>query len=127
MSEEQQKFDELMKKVIKVSPEELKRRLQESKTIKQEQSKKEIENKISILLVAWEISDSGKAEELNKTLAVKLASLGGTQIQKSLWTIRTEMSVAYTMATLRDYVAKEDRLLVAEIADILSKNGINLI
>jgi hypothetical protein len=35
MSEEQQKFDDLMKKVIKVSPEELKRRLEESKTIKE--------------------------------------------------------------------------------------------
>jgi DNA-binding HxlR family transcriptional regulator len=34
MSEEQQRFDELMKRVIKVSPEELKRRLDESKTIK---------------------------------------------------------------------------------------------
>jgi hypothetical protein len=34
MSEEQQRFDDLMKRVIKVSPEELKRRLQESKTIK---------------------------------------------------------------------------------------------
>jgi len=34
MSDEQQKFDELMKKVIKVSPEELKRRLSESKTMK---------------------------------------------------------------------------------------------
>jgi len=34
MSEEQQKFDDLMKKVIKVSPEELKRRLEESKIIK---------------------------------------------------------------------------------------------
>jgi 3-methyladenine DNA glycosylase Tag len=34
MSEEQQKFDDLMKRVIKVSPEELKRRLAESKTIK---------------------------------------------------------------------------------------------
>jgi transposase-like protein len=34
MSEEQQRFDDLMKKVIKVSPEELKRRLEESKIIK---------------------------------------------------------------------------------------------
>ena len=34
MSEEQQRFDDLMKKVIKVSPEELRRRLEESKTIK---------------------------------------------------------------------------------------------
>jgi hypothetical protein len=40
MSEEQQKFDELMKKVIKVSPEELKRRLEESKTIKSETDRK---------------------------------------------------------------------------------------
>lgn len=35
MSEEQQRFDDLMKKVIKVSPEELKRRLEESKAIKE--------------------------------------------------------------------------------------------
>jgi len=36
MSEEQQKFDDLMKKVIKVSPEELKRRIGKSKITKQE-------------------------------------------------------------------------------------------
>jgi len=35
MSEEQQRFDDLMKKVIKVSPEELKRRLAKSKIIKE--------------------------------------------------------------------------------------------
>ena len=35
MSEEQQRFDDLMKRVIKVSPEELKRRLEKSKTIKE--------------------------------------------------------------------------------------------
>jgi len=40
MSEEQQKFDDLMKKVIKVSPEELKRRLAESKTIKSKDEEK---------------------------------------------------------------------------------------
>jgi hypothetical protein len=35
MSEEQQKFDDLMKRVIKVTPEELRRRLQAKKTIKE--------------------------------------------------------------------------------------------
>jgi hypothetical protein len=34
MSEQQQKFDDLMKRVIKVSPEELKRRLEAKKTAK---------------------------------------------------------------------------------------------
>jgi hypothetical protein len=34
MSEQQQKFDNLMKRTIKVSPEELKRRLAESETRK---------------------------------------------------------------------------------------------
>jgi hypothetical protein len=33
MSEQQQKFDDLMKRVIKVSPEELKRRLEAKKSI----------------------------------------------------------------------------------------------
>lgn len=32
MSEEQQRFDELMKRVVKVSPEELRRRLKAEKT-----------------------------------------------------------------------------------------------
>ena len=36
MSEQQQKFDDLMKRVIKVKPEELKRRLQANKDIKRE-------------------------------------------------------------------------------------------
>jgi hypothetical protein len=40
MSEEQQRFDELMNKIMKVSPEELKRRLEESKTIKSESNGK---------------------------------------------------------------------------------------
>lgn len=35
MSEQQQRFDDLMKRVIKVSPEELRRRLKEKKTVKE--------------------------------------------------------------------------------------------
>jgi hypothetical protein len=35
MSEEQQKFDDLMKRVIKVSPEELRRRLNAKKSAKE--------------------------------------------------------------------------------------------
>jgi DNA-binding HxlR family transcriptional regulator len=35
MSEEQQRFDDLMKRVIKVTPEELRRRLKEEKTAKE--------------------------------------------------------------------------------------------
>jgi DNA-binding HxlR family transcriptional regulator len=40
MSEEQQRFDELMKKVIKVSPEELRRRLKAAKTAKEGNKRK---------------------------------------------------------------------------------------
>lgn len=35
MSEQQQKFDDLMKRVIRVSPEELRRRLEAKKTAKE--------------------------------------------------------------------------------------------
>ena len=40
MSEEQRKFDELMKRVIKVTPEELQRRLEAKKTAKESTTRK---------------------------------------------------------------------------------------
>jgi hypothetical protein len=46
MSDEQQRFDDLMKRVIKVSPEELKRRMAESKAQKsQDDSKRDGDGK----------------------------------------------------------------------------------
>jgi hypothetical protein len=80
-----------------------------------------------LLLVSWKIREPNHSEENYKMLYSELASLGAVQVQNSVWTIRTEMGVAYTMAKLRGYFAKADRLLVAEISDILSHEGINLI
>jgi len=45
MSEQQQKFDDLMKRVIKVKPEELRRRLEARKTAKQTAKKDAPSNK----------------------------------------------------------------------------------
>jgi hypothetical protein len=44
MSEEQQRFDELMKRVIKVTPEELRRRLEAKKTVKEKPKENSKEN-----------------------------------------------------------------------------------
>jgi hypothetical protein len=45
MSDEQRRFDDLMKRVIKVSPDELRRRLEAKKTAKDSTKKQEQPNK----------------------------------------------------------------------------------
>jgi hypothetical protein len=77
------------------------------------------------LLISYDLRGAKRTEANRKALYAEFDSLGAIQIQESLWVVSTEMSVTYVTAKLHVYFSPTDRLLVAQLGDYKSRQGIN--